>query len=245
MEKIDFPEDEYKSIKDRLDQNKVSHTIRIKSEWGKYKMGNIYATPWGDHIKILSIKRLQSIRQYVFYNDLTNDQKNELSQKDCIEHIVFKKVPKDIEESVGAFAIDSPLKRNVRFESFLEQKMDNILIDFDKVIHSYHEGWQNGYIYGFVIDGAKESLTFLKKYFNIIIFTARASEVHKDEKEKMIRNVEDWLRKNEIPFDLVTADKMPAFAYIDDKAINFDNWKNVIGIVKQMMTQKETKVGGF
>jgi hypothetical protein len=45
----------------------------------------------------------------------------------------------------------------------------------------------------------------------------------------MIRNVKNWLVENSIYFDRITAMKLPALAYVDDRAIRFDNnWDDVI-----------------
>ena len=57
------------------------------------------------------------------------------------------------------------------------------MIDFDATIHSYHNGWSNGVIYGYPIEGSVESITELKnKGYEIVIFTARLAkqtELHK------------------------------------------------------------------
>ena len=114
--------------------------------------------------------------------------------------------------------------------SFQDKK--RIMIDFDGVIHSYDKGFQNGEIYGSVIEGSKEAIDYLKsKGYEIVIFTTRASKEHNiDPKSKeLISNVESWLNENNIHFDKITADKLGAVAYIDDKAIRFENnWNDII-----------------
>lgn len=100
-----------------------------------------------------------------------------------------------------------------------------IAIDFDGVIHSYISGFVRG---GAVFDppnpGAIDSLHKLdKKGFKIVIFTARTD----------FGPIIEWLRQYwpadstmEIPE--VTNIKPAAFAYIDDRAIRFTNWIDIL-----------------
>jgi hypothetical protein len=123
--------------------------------------------------------------------------------------------------------------------SFQDKK--RIMIDFDGVIHSYDNGWQNGKIYGSVIKGTKEAINHLKESgYEIIIFTTRASESHnKDPKsEELVSELKSWLNKNNIYFDKITSEKLGAIAYIDDRAIRFENnWNDII---KKINTLKES-----
>ena len=120
--------------------------------------------------------------------------------------------------------------------SFQDKK--RIMIDFDGVIHSYDKGFQNGEVYGNVIEGSKEAVEHFKsKGYEIVIFTTRASKEHNiDPKSKeLISNVESWLNKNGIYFDDITADKLGAVAYIDDKAIRFEsNWDDIIEKINEI-----------
>ncbi len=50
---------------------------------------------------------------------------------------------------------------------------------------------------------------------HIVIYTAR--------KDRLIPATLEWLRRHEVKFDAISNNKMPADAYIDDKAINVDD----------------------
>ncbi len=119
-----------------------------------------------------------------------------------------------------------------------------IMIDFDRVIHDYCNGWDDGKISG-VIPGAKQVIDFLKiNGFEVIIFTTRVSKsLHIDIKEET-KKIGDWLNKNNIKVDGITSDKLPAIVYIDDRAINFDpitmNWVYVIEQIQNII-QKYNK----
>jgi len=68
---------------------------------------------------------------------------------------------------------------------------------------------------------AKESLEKLKSMGNtIIIYTARSW----NEYEMTI----DWLKKNIIPFDQLIMGKPTGDYWIDDRAIKYSSWKDVI-----------------
>src|SRR6185369_8998400 len=48
-----------------------------------------------------------------------------------------------------------------------------VAVDFDGVIHSYENGWQDGSIYGTPTPGALEALRKLMEDYNVFIFTSR------------------------------------------------------------------------
>jgi uncharacterized HAD superfamily protein len=102
-------------------------------------------------------------------------------------------------------------------------KKMNISIDFDKTIHSYHRGWDDGSIYGFPIKDVKKAIDELKKEFRIVIFTCRHP----------LRDVEKWLRNRDIYFDKITHLKEPSKYYIDDNAIRFTNWKHTMVFINE------------
>lgn len=119
-------------------------------------------------------------------------------------------------------------------DEMINRENKRLLIDFDGVIHSYHEGYKDGSIYGYLLEGAKETIDELSKTHQIVIFTSRVSQSQNEESLNQIKkDIEDWLNKHEIYFDFITADKLAAVAYIDDNAIRFENnWseiKNKIG----------------
>lgn len=107
-----------------------------------------------------------------------------------------------------------------------------IAIDFDGVIHRYSEGWEDGSIYDEPIEGAREAIRRLKrKGFKIVIFTTRLNPKFNEINEGVrncYQDIYNWLKKHLIEFDELTNNKPPAIAYIDDRAIRFTNWKDIL-----------------
>jgi hypothetical protein len=117
----------------------------------------------------------------------------------------------------------------------LEQP-NRICVDFDGTIHSYTKGFRDGSLYDGPTEGCKEALSFLKNLgYEIIVFTTRVSkETNPDTykiNEKLIRK---WLDRYEIPFDRISAEKMFALVYIDDRGIRFSTWPDVLHILEQL-----------
>jgi len=151
-------------------------------------------------------------------------------------------------ESVGGFAIDSipedekkgkKIIRTVYPES-KEFIFKRAMIDLDGTIHKYSKGIEDGSLYDNPFNGAKETITWLKKQgFEIVIFTSRVSRENALEMgydlEEQFRIIESWLENNNIYFDRITAEKLPADFYIDDKAIFIKdgNWNEVTNIIKE------------
>ena len=107
----------------------------------------------------------------------------------------------------------------------------NIGIDFDGVIHKCSKGYHDGTIYDDPVDGVKSALEQLSKQYTIIVCTCKAK------KDRGLVNgktgtelVWEWLKKHDLEqfVSKVTAEKPRAVAYIDDKAIRFDSWKETL-----------------
>jgi hypothetical protein len=141
-------------------------------------------------------------------------------------------------EAVGGFAIDSfPTKASKKPLTVIYPEsvdLDNvnskrIMIDFDGTIHKYSKGWKDGTVYDEPISGAKQFIDQLKDDgFEVVVFTSRLSvsslgqEVVNEQKEM----IEMWLKKYGIEVDGVTAEKLPAVAYVDDRAVEFNGWNH-------------------
>ena len=133
----------------------------------------------------------------------------------------------------------------MKFKLFLKEAMGekkSIAIDFDRVIHSYDDGWRDGKIYGTVVNGAREAINKLKKNYKIIIFTSR---ILGDDQDKKKKDMENWLSKNGIYFDEILP-KVLAVAYVDDRAITVDphrdkslSWGNAINKIKDLEKNEE------
>ena len=99
-----------------------------------------------------------------------------------------------------------------------------ICVDFDRTIHKYSRSWVNGRIYDEPVDGAIKAIKMLKdRGFKIIICTARSPLGEK-------RNgwIRIWLEKHGLKDIKVTFKKPRAIAYIDDRAIRFTNWRDIL-----------------
>jgi hypothetical protein len=155
------------------------------------------------------------------------------------------------EEAVGAFAIDSfpekkKKKREIIKTVYPNESKDIIfkraMIDLDGTIHKYSKGYQDGSIYDEPNKGAKEVINWLRNQgYEIVIFTTRASKQHALEfgvdLEEQIANIETWLTDHGIYYDRITAEKIAADFYIDDKAITIrnGNWDAVLMEIKKII----------
>jgi len=124
--------------------------------------------------------------------------------------------------------------------------IDTIAIDFDGVIHTYEHGWKNGTIYGDLVPGALEALTVLMREYAVFIHTTRnARQVARWIEQRTGHGIEcttqmhpllpswwQWGKRFEFWNTqgtlLVTNRKLPAVAYLDDRAVHFTNWRKAM-----------------
>lgn len=102
-----------------------------------------------------------------------------------------------------------------------------LLIDLDGVLHKYSRGYEDGTLYDLPVDGAVDAL---KKLVNVgytyVVFTTRMTVT--DDPEKQRADIDFWLFEHGFPKpEAITGNKMPALAYIDDRAVRFTNWDDV------------------
>lgn len=111
-----------------------------------------------------------------------------------------------------------------------------IAVDFDGVIHAYRRGWADGSIYDQPMPGALDGLRTLMEHDAVFVFTSRNTEQVADWLfERGDFNVtweppgesicEFWNDRHRI---LVTNRKLPATAYLDDRAVRFTNWDQAL-----------------
>lgn len=122
--------------------------------------------------------------------------------------------------------------------------MPTIAVDFDGVLHSYERGWADGSIYGDWKPGAVTALTQLMQRHAVFIHTTRNPK-------QVARWIETmsgygfectthlprtrWGRVR--PFWdtrgtlLVTSRKLAAIAYVDDRAVRFEDWQQSLRAV--------------
>ena len=109
-----------------------------------------------------------------------------------------------------------------RWRKIKKKPKRRLAIDFDGVLHKYSLGFHDGTLYDVPVNGAKIFMQKLHRNWWLYIYTTRART------KRGRQAIEEWLRDNKIPFDQVVGDKPPAFAYIDDRAIHFINWKQAM-----------------
>lgn len=114
-----------------------------------------------------------------------------------------------------------------------------LAIDFDGVIHAYGKGWHDGTIYDEPVEGALPALRQLVKTDAVFIFTARD-----------VGQVASWMLMHgfsvRVGFDgafwnergriLITNRKLPAKAYLDDRAVVFTSWPKAL---KELLPEGE------
>jgi capsule biosynthesis phosphatase len=118
-----------------------------------------------------------------------------------------------------------------------------IMIDLDGTIHKFSKGWNGGDIYDPPFEGSIDAIKWLKKQgFEIMIFTARASKANNEEMGgdylDQLKKIKKWLDEYNVPYDGITADKLTAEFYIDDKAVYIPNgnWDFVIQTIQKRMS---------
>lgn len=98
-----------------------------------------------------------------------------------------------------------------------------ICVDFDGVIHepgvaNPHDKRRMGVPRVGASDAMQE---LIDRGYRVVVFTSRAVR----DKGAHVR---EWLDYYDIPYHDVTAIKIPALAYIDDRAIRFTDWPQAI-----------------
>ena len=101
-----------------------------------------------------------------------------------------------------------------------------VLVDFDQTLRE----WGGLFEFKPPYPGASEFLHELKAAgYTLILFTSRLSSVwHASEGRniaegimKQVQFLQEYCTMYDLPFDSVTAEKVPAIAMIDDKAVEF------------------------
>jgi phosphoheptose isomerase len=111
-----------------------------------------------------------------------------------------------------------------------KDELTNVAVDFDGVIYKNSKGFHDGTIYDDPVEGAYEGLERLSKYYNVIVWTAKArSDRGLVNGKTGAELIWEWLEKEGMSkfVSEVTAEKPRGVAYIDDKAIRFTGWKEL------------------
>ena len=104
-----------------------------------------------------------------------------------------------------------------------------ISVDFDGVLHGYSAGWQDGKIYDLPVDGAVKALKQLvERGFSYVVFTTRLADREDIDTEEQERLIRIWLDSAGFPEpEMITGQKVPSLAYIDDRALRFTNLEDI------------------
>lgn len=119
------------------------------------------------------------------------------------------------------------------------KRPSTVAIDFDGVIHRYSQGWHDGSIYDEPVDGAFDGLRRLMAEYAIYIHTTRESVqvtkwLHETGKFITIPDPGGFDFWNEQGVLLVSNRKLPAVAYIDDRAIRFMTWHQTLAAMRMV-----------
>lgn len=110
--------------------------------------------------------------------------------------------------------------------------MATVAVDFDGPLHGYSRGWTDGSIYDPPTEGALEAIESIMGRHAAFVHTTRDAE-----------QVATWLSDHDVPATtrmppdrfwntrgllLVTDRKLPASAYIDDRAVHFESWPQAL-----------------
>lgn len=115
----------------------------------------------------------------------------------------------------------------------IQRAEKSIAIDFDGVVHQYSRGWHTKDIYDPPMEGAEDALRTLSNAFGVFILTARPAKdvimwcrVQFSLRFQLIGpRISYWDRIGVIG---VTNRKLPALAYVDDRALRFTTWRDAV-----------------
>lgn len=88
METINFPESEYESLLNRLNNNQIIYTTRVSREVNKYQLNNTYESPFGP-LKVVYLKHFLQLIQHPFLSQLTKEQILAILQYTTNNHIGY------------------------------------------------------------------------------------------------------------------------------------------------------------
>ena len=123
--------------------------------------------------------------------------------------------------------LEASERREVQKLEATHERGKTLCIDFDGVIHHYPDGFQDGSIYGGPVPNAMKWLDKLHKAgYDLVILSARAND--SEQEDKMRLAMREWMLDADVSFAFrITTTKIPAIAYIDDRAIRFTNWDDI------------------
>src|SRR3990167_2021033 len=129
-----------------------------------------------------------------------------------------------------------------RFENKTKEEISEIMkdvrngkiicIDFDGTICK-QQSFGDGLIHEKPKENVKEALTKLKNNnYKIVILTTRLNPSLEGDVQLKKQRLEAWLKQYQIPYDEITNNKPRAKIYIDNRAIKFNDWDQIINDLK-------------
>lgn len=113
----------------------------------------------------------------------------------------------------------------------MAERVKTIAVDFDGVIHRYSRGWHDGTIYDPPMPGALDGLRQFMGLYAVYIQTSRSPRpvaewlaghgIEACVEEGIAAPMRFWTERDRL---LVTNRKLPAIAYLDDRAVRFTSW---------------------
>ncbi|KKL64306.1 hypothetical protein LCGC14_2166350 [marine sediment metagenome] len=102
-----------------------------------------------------------------------------------------------------------------------------LMIDLDGVLFPYSKGYHDGTLYEGPMPGAVDAIeSLVKAGFSYYVFTTRM--FMSDNPDQQREDIKQWLWVNGFPeSEGITCEKLPALAYIDDRAVRFTNWEDI------------------
>ena len=122
------------------------------------------------------------------------------------------------------------------FKEFTLNNDKNVIaVDFDGVIHKSSKGFYDGTIYDEPVEGTKKGLEYLSKSYKLVVYTCKANPDRPLINEKTgTELIWEWMEKYDLSKYVsdVVYGKPNAKYYIDDKAICFIDWNQILKVVK-------------
>jgi len=123
-----------------------------------------------------------------------------------------------------------------------------LAIDFDGVIHRYSKGWQDGSIYDEPVPGAFPAIELLMLRYAVMVHTTRdpipvaawiTERSGLDARVDLPSDPDPPVFWNTRGVLLVTNRKLPAVAYVDDRAVRFESWPQVTHDIEMLEAKAE------
>lgn len=121
-------------------------------------------------------------------------------------------------------------------KEFFMKLQKTVLVDFDGVLHSYERGWTGPVPEDPPMPGAVEFLEMVNRAgYEIKVFSTRC------DRPEGRRAVEEWLAEHGMAKHIsgVTCVKLPAVAYVDDRAVPFTgDWARVLAEIDRLASSR-------